>query len=299
MEPFFQHLKTETETVTGASQESRSQLGRLLDMEKNTRGQGQPRVVTDAATGRNYLAAHTLPAGQPDLEPYEPNYASSLPVGSEASISARTSAVINRIDDAQVGYASTMIQAGTTKRHTLHECLALPVGAARAAPFTVSHAGGTRWLVTGGTFSWYEYDVPAEGATELTTSVAGSKVFQETFVTTLEGFIGFKVPLSPVYDKASGHTRYGIQGVSSLQVQRSYADTPPTRLIPIPADGESELESAAFIEWSTGSMFVPLAYVVAPSGGRPLIFNIRGGGNLSVGPSYDGPGLPPIITSQV
>ena len=52
MESLFQHLKTETETVTGASQESRSQLGRLLDMEKNTRGQGQPRVVTDAATDK-------------------------------------------------------------------------------------------------------------------------------------------------------------------------------------------------------------------------------------------------------
>lgn len=297
MEPFFQHLQPET--ATGASQESRSQLGRLLDMERNTLGQGQPRVVTDAASGRNYLVPHTLPASQPDMESYDPNYASTLPVGSEASITARTSAVLNRIEDAQVGYASTMIQAGTTKRHTLHECLAMPVGVSRATPFTVSHAGGNRWLVTGGTFSWYEYDVPAEGDTELTASVAGSKVFKDTFLQTSEGFIGFTVPLAPIYDEESGHTRFGINGVSDFQAKRSYTNNSPTRLLPPPGDGETDPESATFVEWSTGSMFVPIAYVVAPSGGRPLILNVQGGWSFAVGPSYSGPGLPPIFPDLI
>jgi len=295
MEPLFQHLKPET--ASGSPKEDRTQLARLLDLERHTLGQSEPRVVTDAATGRHFLVKHTLPYGVPDAAPYDRHYPSGMtPAGSEADLSARTGAVLDRLESAEVGYAPVMINDGFQKRHTLHETLGLPCGVDRSVPFRVSHAGGSSWYVTGGTFRWDEYFLTEGETPELYIAQAGEAVLPGTFLTTRAGFIGFWVPLSPVADEETGHVRFGVGSITGLVAESSYVNQSPTRFLPVPAGGGTDPEDAEFVEWSAGSMFVPLAFVAAPAGGRPLILPIIGGVNLRFfETTYSGPGLPTIF----
>lgn len=295
MEPLFQHLKSET--APGAPKEARTQLARLLDLERNTLGQSEHRVVTDAATGRNFLVRHTLPYGVPDAAPYDRHYPSGMtPEGSEADIAARTNVVLNRLEGAEDGYGSVMIESGFSKRHTLHECLGLPVGVDRSTPFRVSHAGGNSWCVTGGLFRWYESFLTEGETPELYTALAGEAEIPETFLTLTEGFVGFTVPLAPQADDETLTVRFGVGSISGIEGRTSYTNSPPTRYLPPPAVEGTAPEDAAGVEWSAGSMFVPLAFVAAPDGGRPLILTIIGGSDLRFfETTYSGPGLPTLV----
>lgn len=294
MEPLFQHLKPET--ASGSPKEDRTQLARLLDLERHTLGQSEPRVVTDAATGRHFLVKHTLPVGVPDAAPYDRHYPSGMtPEGSDDAIAARTTAVLNRLEGAEDGYGSVMIESGFSRRHTLHECLGLPVGVDRSAPFRVSHAGGNSWCVTGGVFRWYEYFVTEGDDPELYTALAGEAEIPETFLTLSAGFVGFTVVLAPQADVETNKVRFGVGTISGLEGRSSYTNSPPSRYLPPPAVEGTAPEDATGVEWSAGSMFVPLAFVAAPAGGRPLILPIIGGVNLRFfETTYSGPGLPTI-----
>lgn len=294
MESLFQHLKPEG--APGSPNEDRTQLARLLDLERNTLGQSEPRVVTDAATGRHFLVKHTLPVGVPDAAPYDRHYPSGMtPEGSDDAIAARTTAVLNRLEGAEDGYGSVMIESGFSKRHTLHECLGLPVGVDRSAPFRVAHAGGNSWCVTGGVFRWYEQFLTDGETPELYPALAGEAELPETVLTLAEGFIGFTVPLAPQLDRETLNVRFGVGSISGLEGRTSYTQNSPTRYLPPPDVEGTAPEDAAGVEWSAGSMFVPLAFVAAPTGGRPLILPIIGGGNLRFfETTYSGPGLPTI-----
>ena len=241
MEPFFQHLVASP----AASRADGKQMLMLEDLERNTTGQSMPRVVTDAGTKRHYLVRHTLPAGIPDFAPFERDY----PTGqtstlTDSQITARTSRALNRLDAENDGFGPVTIQERTAgpKRLTLFETSGLPVGYDTANPFTVAHAGGSRWHVSDGKFRYAELAIVNE---ELVAPVKDEFSVGGGIFTLTKGWIGFYVSVSPVYDEDTTQYGYGAVKCSSMQAHSTFSESRPSVTLPVPASEDTPPEDVA------------------------------------------------------
>lgn len=279
MDPFLQHLKT---APAPASSEAVKQLVRLEDLDRHTGSQTAPRFVVDPVTRRMTLALHTIPAGAADSAPYDRNYPSS-PISASslepASLAARTRAVLARLetDMDQPQQQVAVILPGTRQNATLTTVTGFAAGVDVSSPFTVAWLGGDSWRVAGGRISGGGFESNAR-------TVEGADVSLRV------GFIGFWCRLEPTW-KPGPEEGTEVLGViltpRGISAESSYANAGPT----ISAEDDS-------VTWQPGQMFVPLAWVEAPtSSRRARIIPILSGADLLFPNLYDGPGLP-IITSD-
>jgi hypothetical protein len=260
MDPLFQHLKP---APAPSDDSAKAKLAHLMDLDRHLGAQTAPRLLTDPVTRRKTLAAFTLPAGAADSSPYDPDYPSSLtPVEglSEGEVQDRTISLVNRLGDSHdLPVHGFRTQTTGSVLFQSDSVLGYAAGVDLSVPFRVAHLGGRRWRVSGGSISGggreqNEQDIPGRD------------------VTTDAGFIGFWASVTPVR-MTDGSLPYSIDP-SGLSAEDDYEQAGPTRALPPPDSDELDA-------WSSGRVFIPLAWVSAPTASAPAhIVNILGGANL-------------------
>jgi hypothetical protein len=230
MEPLFQHLKPAQPPED--DREARKMLGTLEDLDRHVGAQCAPRLVTSAATGRKVLA---------DISPYDRHYPSSVPSG--GGVEARLRSVTNRLE----GVFDLPANPHRLSDRTETLVLGFAAGVANDAPWAVSHLGGQSWRCKGGR-------IRGGGVVGNEVNVADADLSIEA------GFIGFWARLSPFANTAGNSFLFRIEA-GRLEAKAEYVNAGPTRA------NVDEADDFLFV-WTPGVMFVPVAYVEAPTSGR-------------------------------
>lgn len=272
MTPLFQHLR---QPETPPDDSGRRQLVHLMDLDRHTGAQSAPRMITDPVTGKRVLALHTLPAGQADVAPYDPDYPSSMTVTgglTDEGVASRTRSVLGRLEEVFETPGQHLVnRPATGSRYEQTIVIGHAAGVVGAAPFSVMHLGGAGWRVSSGAIS-------GGGMEQNSLTIEGDDVILP------EGVIGFYVRLAPVYDSSAGGFIYRITPEGGLRGEESYTNNPPKRFL---VQGEN-------YTWTPGRMFIPLAYVCAPTRTtRPTVIHAAGGANITFPALYD-VGLPTL-----
>lgn len=268
MEELFQHLQP----PAAPEQTQGQQLAALEDLDRHY-GQGHLRHLVCDVTGRRVVAKSSLLRGGVDVEPYNRFYPrTKVSAASESAVNHRTSSLVARLDDMTPGVMVPIMRRTTGSQYQHVFVIGHAAGVALENPFQVVWLGSNRWRVNAGEISG--------GGLGQTAFIPGADL------TGSAGFIGFYLGLNPVIN--IGFPTRISWSAGGLVFTSTFGNRPPVRTLGNPT---SNLPTA----WTSGTVFVPLAHVEAPTASaRPSIRQIRSG-NLRVPDSYGpGPGFPGV-----
>lgn len=267
MKPLLQHLQPADSPDDDG--EARRMLGTLQDLDRHLGSQAVPRMLT-SLTGRRVLGMMTLPADAADVGPYDRNYPSSL--GTAPNASERVQALAAQLQGA---FDLPLVPLQTPDRHQMF-VLGFAAGGKVGESWEVSHLGSNLWRCRGGV-------VRGGGVASNTQRVSDAEVRID------QGFIGFSVSLSPY--PAPGDEESFVFGIRarSLEGRGSWVNQGPVRSATASPD--------IAYTWRGGSMFVPVAYVEAPTASRrPRSIQMMRG-VIQFWDRYSAPGLPGYTTA--
>lgn len=232
---------------------------RLRDMEGHLEQFGP--VLLQEADGRLLLAWASLLPDQADIEPY-PHSTPRLQLPGlledEASVDFTNEASIRRIEQSMDGYGIHNI-SDTTGTQLMAR--ANPAGFKRQHDLQVVWLGSRRqWRVLEGGVRWREYDDISGD------ELVKQQVFSATDLDQGSGWIVLQVQLQPLsFDSRNPHI-LGDNGYTLVNPEiilfTSPVNNPPVRTLT-----SGEVSPGLFwsaVDWSVGTMLLPIAYVEAP-----------------------------------
>jgi hypothetical protein len=269
MSSIFQHLRLSDPAPAGSDYQRDA---KFMEELTETETQGILATLVDDNTKRRYLVGKVLPYWLIDtinISPYSPVGTQGAKVRSgedyQKSVAAYQSTVSGREIQA-IGTRYSFL--GNEK--TLAE--GVVAGYENTLPFQVSHAGGTKWVVSGGRFLNYVKIVGGSGSEQFEQEVLIQELTIPGAVLRADkGFVGFFLSLESLMLEST-QIRVEITNVSSLQVVQGYEQKMPLKTF-----------SGTVANYSAGLVFCPIAYVKAASFGGPFIHPLVTGYDIRFG----------------
>lgn len=232
----FQHLNPD---LAEQGQGDFATMWRQLKDIQREKQQGVPSLVRDTKLNTLAVSVQSSPSNLLSSFQRERFYPqSSLPV-----TRAGLSALLADLENDLALHELTLMNDSAKQRCIQTLPGVLPDLAFNSPP--VAHISGNRWMTN-------LISVSGGGMDSNAVTVKGGILRQD------RGFIGLWVSLTPL--PADGSTPYRIE-IEGWDTPTNYQNTPPERT----------LKEDEAVQWTSGRMFVPLAFVVAPAGDRAAV----------------------------